>query len=382
MRGKTLVAACLTLINLCGPQFAGPQVTKSEQTSKNAQLSSVIRSGIGFLRASQANDGTFSIKAGPGITALAITGALRCGEPHESPLVVKGLAALETFIKPDGGIYGSGRLKNYETCICIICFVEANKNGKYNKVLTDAKRFVTATQYGGAGDSTSEDVWDGGIGYGEKGRPDLSNTAFMIEALVALETAPNDPAIQAALEFVSRCQNLDSPHNTTEFASKIGDGSFYYTIPKEKVVPADDPDRYSANGGIYGYGTMTYAGYKSMLYAGLGEDDPRVTSALKWITANYSLDINPRMGSAGLYYYYQTFSTALQAAALTKLTDEAGQSHNWRKELTLALAKRQGSDGSWSNENDRWFENDKNLCTSFALLALANCQLPVQEASK
>ncbi len=343
------------------------------QQDASEPLAATIEKGIAYLKANQSDGGTFSIKAGPGITALAITGALRCGEPLDSPMVTKGLKALETFVKPDGGIYGSGRLKNYETCICVICFVEANQSGKYNKILADAKKFLTGNQYGDAGDSITEDVWDGGMGYGEKGRPDLSNTAFMIEALIALESAPDDPAIQAALEFVSRCQNLESEHNQTEFASKIGDGSFYYSIPKEKVRPEEEPERFSPNGGIYGYGTMTYAGYKSMIYAGLSEDDPRVVAALKWISGNYTLDKNPRMGDAGLYYYYQTFSTALQAAALDKINDSNDRPHNWRDELTNALAKRQGPDGSWSNENSRWFENDKNLCTSFALLALANC---------
>lgn len=371
MRWPMLVAIMLTL---CG-QPAYSQVVQDQ----DSELTAVIRSGLNFLKSSQAEDGTFSIEAGPGITALAVTAALRCGESPDSPLVRKGLSALETFVKPDGGIYGSGRLKNYETCIGIICFVEANRNGKYNQVLAKAKEFVTGTQYGSAGDSTSSDVWNGGIGYGEKGRPDLSNTAYMIEALIALEAAPEDPTIQAALEFVSRCQNLASPHNTTEFASKIGDGSFYYMIPKEKIDPSEDEERYSPNGGIYGYGTMTYAGYKSMIYAGLSQDDPRVSAALKWIAANYSLEKNPRMGSAGLYYYYQTFSTALEAARLEQVTDAEGKSHDWRKELVDALAERQGNDGSWSNANSRWFENDKNLCTSFALLALANCQPEVKQ---
>lgn len=371
MRWPMLVAIMLTL---CG-QPAYSQVVQEQ----DSELTAVIRSGLNFLKSSQAEDGTFSIEAGPGITALAVTAVLRCGESPDSPLVQKGLSALETFVKPDGGIYGSGRLKNYETCIGIICFVEANRNGKYNQVLAKAKEFVTGTQYGSAGDSTSSDVWNGGIGYGEKGRPDLSNTAYMIEALIALEAAPEDPTIQAALEFVSRCQNLASPHNTTEFASKIGDGSFYYMIPKEKIDPSEDEERYSPNGGIYGYGTMTYAGYKSMIYAGLSQDDPRVSAALKWIAANYSLEKNPRMGSAGLYYYYQTFSTALEAARLEQVTDAEGKSHDWRKELVDALAERQGNDGSWSNANSRWFENDKNLCTSFALLALANCQPEVKQ---
>ncbi|HBE67147.1 MAG TPA: hypothetical protein DDW52_03260 [Planctomycetaceae bacterium] len=361
--------------------FATVAEASEDKTRSDASRSEVARKGLEFLKSSQADDGTFSIQAGPGITALAITAAIRNGEALDSPMVAKGLEALETFVKPDGGIYGSGRLRNYETCIAILCFVEANRGGKYNKLLADAKKFVVGNQYGSASDSTTDDVWDGGMGYGEKGRPDLSNTAFMIEALIALETAPNDPAIQSALEFVSRCQNLSSEHNTTQFASKIGDGSFFYTIPKDDFDPADDPERFSPDGGIYGYGTMTYAGYKSMLYAGVSEDDPRVVAANKWISNNYTVDMNPRMGSAGLYYYYQTFGKALSAAGVEKLTDSNGDDQDWRVDLLKALAKRQNGDGSWSNKNERWFENDKNLCTSFALLAIASSQ-PSQPKTK
>lgn len=119
---------------------------------------------------------------------------------------------------------------------------------------------------------------------------------------------------------------------------------------------------------------MTYAGYKSMIYAGLTPEDPRVAAALKWISSTYTVDNNPNMGQAGLYYYYQTFSTALEAAKLESINDADNQPRNWREDLAGALAKRQNSDGSWSNENRRWLENEKNLATSFALLALANCR--------
>ena len=263
--------------------FLNQPVVHSQDSAKESfvqtdatQLKETVERGLSFLRQSQAADGTFSIKAGPGITALAITAAIRCGEPIDSPMVSKGLAALETFVKPDGGIYGNGRLTNYETCIGILCFVEANATGKYNKILQDAKKFVTSTQYGGAADTTTaDDIWEGGVGYGGKGRPDLSNTAYMIEALRAVEAGPNDPAIQAALAFVSRCQNLDSEHNKTEFASKVNDGGFYYEIPKEKIEPNKDEEAYTADGGIRSYGTMTYAGYKSMIYAGLTATDPQ-----------------------------------------------------------------------------------------------------------
>jgi hypothetical protein len=37
------------------------------------------------------------------------------------------------------------------------------------------------------------------------------------------------------------------------------------------------------------------------------------------------------------------------------------------------LARRQRDDGAWVNSNQRWFEGDANLSTSFALLALSYC---------
>lgn len=156
----------------------------AKKTSEELRLRTIER-GLQYLRQSQSEDGTLTIKAGPGITALAITAAIRSGEPLDSPMVSKGMAALESFVKPDGGIYGSGRLRNYETCIGILCFAEANRGGKYNTILQNAKRFVKTMQYGVGSDSTGDkdDVWNGGAGYGAQGRPDLSNTAYLIEAL-------------------------------------------------------------------------------------------------------------------------------------------------------------------------------------------------------
>ena len=376
-RFKSLVCFIAATLILFNDSMANSQdfATNSEATTDTQQLLQTIERGLQFLRQSQAADGTFSIKAGPGITALAVTAAIRCGEPLDSPMVSKGLAALESFVKPDGGIYGSGRLTNYETCIGILCFVEANASGKYNSVLQNAKKFVTGMQYGSGSDLISDDdVWNGGVGYGGKGRPDLSNTAYLIEALRALETGPNDPALQAALAFVSRCQNLDSEHNKTEFSSKVNDGGFYYELPKEKIDPTKDEEAYTLDGGMRSYGTMTYAGYKSMIYAGLTASDPRVAAATKWIQNHYSIHDNPGKGQAGVYYYYHTFGAALDAAGNARITDSNGDSHNWRNDLVASLAKRQADNGSWSNSNRRWFEDDNNLATSFAILALANCK--------
>ena len=369
------LATCLSLKAL------PTQAQQAEQVPTEELRKQVVSAGLQFLAEKGQDDkGMFSARVGPGVTALAVTAALRNGKPLDDPLVRKGLTALETFVKPDGGIYGGGRLKNYETCVAMLCFAEANKNGQYNDILKQAKEFVTGIQYG-EGKRSPDDPWYGGVGYGGAERPDLSNTGYFIEALRATETSPDDPAIQRALQFISRCQNLDSPANDTRFAALVDDGGFYYEIPVTEIDPSTSEERFTPDGGLRSYGSMSYTGLKSMIFAGLTSDDPRVKAAVQWIQNHYDVDSNPGMGAAGLYYYYHTFSAALKAAGIQQVKSKDGETHDWREDLVRELASRQNEDGSWANENQRWFENDKNLATTFALLSLAYCDPPQSTAA-
>ena len=119
---------------------------------------------------------------------------------------------------------------------------------------------------------------------------------------------------------------------------------------------------------------MTYAGLKSMIYAGVSLKDKRVKAAVMWIKKNYDLKSNPGLADSGLYYYYHTFAKALDAMGQDVIADKDGKKHNWRAELVNELARRQQKDGSWVNGNARWLEGDKNLVTGYALLALSYCR--------
>ncbi|HEX8201910.1 MAG TPA: prenyltransferase/squalene oxidase repeat-containing protein, partial [Isosphaeraceae bacterium] len=212
-----------------------------------------------------------------------------------------------------------------------------------------------------------DDPFYGGAGYGGKSRPDLSNTAFFMEALRDTGLPADDPSLQKALVFVSRCQNLKGEFNDQPWAGKVNDGGFIYTAANGGTSVAGATD----DGGLRSYASMTYAGLKSMIYAGLGPDDPRVQAAVDFIRRHYSLEENPGLGQAGLYYYYQTFAKALALLGRPTLTDAEGRVHDWRAELSAALARRQAGDGSWVNPSDRFLEGDPNLVTSYGLLALA-----------
>jgi len=327
---------------------------------------------MGFLRVkAQAADGSYAAHAGPGVTAVVTVGILRNGRSPDEPFVARSLKYLEGFIQPDGGIYQSGTLyRNYETCLAITCFARANRDGRYDQVLKNAERFIKGLQWDEAEGHDRTSVYYGGAGYGKHERPDMSNTQFLLEALVAVGNGPEDPAIQKALIFVSRCQNLETEHNTTPFAPKNPDGGIYYTPAAGGYSQALT----TPNGGLRSYGSMTYAGLKSMIYAGVGPDDPRVKAAFEWIRKFYDLESNPGMGNSGLYYYYHTFAKALDATGLDVIEDADGVKHDWRRELREELIRRQRPDGSWINENSRWLEGEPSLVTGYALLALAYCR--------
>ncbi|TWT38910.1 prenyltransferase/squalene oxidase repeat-containing protein [Blastopirellula retiformator] len=337
----------------------------------DADYEAVVSKGVNYLAGKQAADGSYSAQIGIGPTALATLALLEHGRGVNDPQVAKSLAYLEKAVRDDGGIYAAnGRLKNYETCIALICFNKANKDGKYDEVVKNAEQFVRGVQITDTDGVGEEDVNYGGSGYSGKTRPDLSNTAFMVDALVSSGAKEDDEAIQKALIFVGRCQNLESKYNTTKFADKVEDGGFYYT----PAVSGDQGDRGTPNGGLRSYGSMGYAGLKSMIYAGVDKDDPRVEAVLKYVRDNFDVSANPGMGQAGVFYYYQTFAKALDAFGEPTITDAAGVAHDWRKELIAELAKRQQEDGSWVNSNTQWMEGDANLATAFALLALADCK--------
>lgn len=325
----------------------------------------MVAKAYDFLKRNQAEDGSFSAKStGPGVTALVVAGLLRNGYPADDPMVSKGMTFLEKSVKADGGVYDK-RLANYTTSVAVLAFQEANKAGKYNAILKNAAQFLKSLQYG-----DEEGVKTGGVGYGGKDRPDMSNTQFFLDALQAAGLPKDDPAVQRALKFVNRCQNLPGETNDQPFARKTtkdDEGGLTYT-----PLDPDDSRHKTPEGGLRSMGAMTYAGLKSFLYAGVGKDDPRVKGALGWIKRHYTLDENIGMGQAGLYYYYHTFAKAMSALGEPMFEDAKNVKHDWRKELFEALQKRQKSDGSFNNAGDRAFgEADPNLATAFGLLTLS-----------
>ncbi|HVT26381.1 MAG TPA: prenyltransferase/squalene oxidase repeat-containing protein [Lacipirellulaceae bacterium] len=338
------------------------------------KLNDAVNRAADYFKQAQAKDGSFSASSGTGVTSLVGTALLRSGRTPEDPVVAKILKYLESNVHADGGIYQHGsNHKNYETCVAVVCFHEANRDHRYDKLLANAEKVLKKEQWDETEGKDPSDLYYGGAGYGKaNSRPDLSNTSFLVDALHSVGVGKDDPAMQKALIFVSRCQNLESADNTSPFAAKVNDGGFYYTVAAGGSSPAGK----TADGGLRSYGSMTYSGLKSMIYAGVTKDDPRVKAAVGWIEKHYTLDDNPGMGMQGLYYYYHTFAKALAAIGNPELVDSKGKSHDWRDDLADKLIADQKPDGSWVNRAPRWLEGDPNLVTAYALICLSYCREP------
>lgn len=349
----------------------GQAAEASAQDVDLEKLKKIQSTGINYLKNSQLEDGLWTTETVPGISALVTTALLESGVPASDPVVAKALKRLESYIQKDGGIYYSkSNHRNYETCISIMAFHAANEGGRYDKTIKNAEKFLRGLQWDKGEGIESSDTFFGGAGYGGHQRPDLSNTQYLIEALRKAGVKSDDPAIQNALVFVSRTQNLESEYNTTPFAAKINDGGFYYTPAAGGTSQAGK----TPDGGLRSYGSMTYAGLKSMIFAGVDEKDKRVKAATEWIRRHYTVKENPGMGLMGLYYYFHTFAKALDAMQVDEFKDAQGTTHNWRAELVDQLAELQNENGSWTNSQKRWYEADPNLATAYALLALSYCE--------
>ncbi|MCW5765441.1 MAG: hypothetical protein KIT68_05640 [Phycisphaeraceae bacterium] len=282
----------------------------------------------------------------PAITALALRGMMQQpGVDAKDPAVTAAVRYILSFAKPDGGIY-DGMLPSYNTAICLSALAHVD-TPEARKAIGPAQEFLKRSQWGttepvgvgGAGGKEAPTVVDekhpfyGGLGYGNRGRPDLSNLAFAIEAWRESGLPVDDPAFKRAIVFLERCQMIETAGGTTvnpmPYAKGSRQGGFIYaTAENDKTIgqgqsfagtieeSMDDGSKVSR---LRAYGSMTYAGFKSYIYAGLSRSDPRVQAALGWMSRNYTLLENPHMGSDGYYYFLVMFGRAMAASELDLL---------------------------------------------------------------
>jgi squalene-hopene/tetraprenyl-beta-curcumene cyclase len=370
------------LLLLAVPALAKPDAAHEKKADE------AIKKMLAFLRSKQNPDGSWSTRAGPAITSMVVSAMLeQPGIDKDDAHVAKGVAYVLSKVQKDGSIH-DGILQNYNTSICLAMLAKLGNDPKIKEVVENGRKYLKDSQYHeGMKDAKGNPIdknhpWYGGTGYGTGGRPDGSNTHITIEAFMETGSDCKDPEIVAAVEFFTRLQGTK--------ANKAGggivqDGGAVYTpATAEKsdekgkgkggsgageVVDADGKSR------LRTYGSMTYAMFKTYVYAQLPKDDQRVIDAKKWIANNYTVEYNPGMPDAqkwgGYYYYLLTFSRALDANKEDVIVDAKGAKHNWANDLIGHLVKLQKEDGSFANEFDRFMEGDVVMVTAMALTSMS-----------
>ncbi|MFT3784841.1 MAG: terpene cyclase/mutase family protein [Tepidisphaeraceae bacterium] len=397
---RAVICLAVAGFSLCGagtpPAFAESAV-EFKQLSPDAQVQALIDSGLRYLKSQQTEAGTWGDeKTPPAITALALKAFVQ--EPSltaDTDFVKKGYDALLKNQLDDGGIYRN-LLASYNTSICVSS-LSAVEDDRFKPQIDKAVAYLKKLQW--TPDTRPEYVNDqekfkdqqvvkddkdpffGGWGYGGNravsghGRPDMSNAGMVLQALHDARVDASDPSMQRAILFLSRCQNASE---TNDQAWAGNDGGFVYGPAVDKKGESFAGEYTGPDGKrmLRSYGSMTYVGLKSFIYAGLTKDDPRVKAAFDWITKNWSLDENPglKLNNAdaaknGLYYYYQTLAKALHAYGQPTITDAEGETVDWRLALVAKLKELQKEDGSWAGEK-RWMEDNPVLVTSYVVLAL------------
>ena len=371
---KTIATIALSAA-LLAPAGANP----ARYESVRQEVRQAIARGNQWLKTQQKPEGHWDDGQLPAVTALALNATVRDPNIDRSkPLpehIEKGFTWLLAQQKEDGGIYNRG-LSVYNTATAVTALMAAGRED-FHPAVVKARNHLIKNQWDIGTPGETDNPNDGGIGYGSSNEhTDLSNTVLAIEALALSQKVVEDgnfgeqPELnwQAAITFLNRCQNLKET-NDQEWASNDpkNKGGFAYSPFESKAGDEKNPEGRTA---LRSYGSMSYAGLLSFIYAKLSAEDPRVVAVKEWLGKNYTVEENPGMGAQGLYYYYQTMAKALTAANVDQLQLDSGKKADWRTELANKLLSAQREDGSWVNSNGRWMESNPVLVTSYTVLAL------------
>ena len=362
----------------------GVDVEKAKRSALEA-----LEKGVAFLINGQNKEKGFFFYPDCGITllsALAIATSPLRDKYKEN--IQKAIDFALGFLKNDGSVRDERGYVIYKTSLLLSLLCRFARE-KYPKQIEAMKNYLLKAQYWDP--KAAEDWKNGGWGYDEKrkrARADMSNTVFAAEALHDAGVPKDHPVWKRLQVFLTRSQNRTESNNSRvkitegKYAGKTwkpgNDGGFVYgpALTRSDAPPIENPD-----GTITypSYGSMTYAGLLTMVYAFLSKKDGRVLAAWNWCQKNWTLEENPGIserkyagaGNKGLYYYYMTLAKALYHFGEPFITTPDGRKHNWAVELIERLKGLQKEGGFWKNKNPKWCEDQKPIATSYAVQALS-----------
>lgn len=365
-------------------QLSGPETTTSPvPESLQREARAAVDRAVQWLATHQQQGGHWSSPDFPALTALPLWAMLKAGY-SDAHVIDRATAYITSTFNENGSFCREpaeqrkgGGLCNYNTALSIVA-LHATGNPGFIPMIQQGRSFIARTQHFG------DDLYHGGMGYdADTGRPyaDLSNSYLAYEAMRLTESVEDlrretgehaDLDWKAAEQFIARVQNRPESNDQPWASDDPAEAGGFAYKPDSSMAGS-----YTNEAGqirLRSYGSMTYAGLLSFIYASVDKNDPRVQSAYAWSMKNWNVEENPGMGQQGLYYYYQTLAKALSAMGVDIIELENGERVQWRTELITQLISLQKIEpdgtGFWVNAEGRWWEADPTLVTSYTLLAL------------
>jgi squalene-hopene/tetraprenyl-beta-curcumene cyclase len=377
MRTSFVPILALAMMSLSSVRLSAADAsvtTTDKPVTETVHVSDNVRGGLAWLASKQKENGSWSNENFPALTALPLRVFLAVRLPEHESVIQKAVKFISAHIQEDGGIYkksfipGRGGLSTYNTAMCMTALHETGDASMMKTVLA-ARKFVSSSQRPGEGDHA------GGFGYSRGGlfkSTDLINTSQAFEAMRITQSVEDlrpakegrvDIDWKAAQAYLKRVQNAAD-------AGSDQAGGFYY---KPGRSAAGTTTNVAGEVIFRSYGSMTYLGLLSLMYADVSREDPRVRSAFDWATKHWSLDENPGLGGQGMYFFYHVLAKSLSAYGADEFSSKGDRNIRWKAEIVARLDKLKHEDGEtvyWINENGRYWESDPVLVTSYCILAL------------
>ncbi len=356
---------------------------KSTQPLAHKDLKASIERGVHWLLANQNSNGWWSTGDQPAVTALVLTALNK--EPtrrfvrNRPSELARAYDFLLGNVRPDGSIFRVG-LANYNTALSLMALSTA-EDPSFLPVIRKARHYLASSQIDMGEPGRVDTAFDGGVGYGSKYQhSDMNNTLTAIEAMRWSESSlPRDGQASlsdakdldwaAVVSFLQNCQNLPS-HNAAAWVSdNLRDRGGFVYYPGQSMA-GGVTNLATGKVALRSYGSISYAGLLSYIYAKVDKSDPRVSAVVEWLRHNYTLEENPGMGMQGHFYYLHLMTKALTAARIERIRLTDGREVNWRDEVGAKIVGVQKADGCWVNDEPRWWESDKALVTAYGVLTL------------
>lgn len=364
-----------------------PDVPRSANPELHSRMLASYRSAADFLVSQQTPEGAWAHGPvlSPSYTALILS-ALGDAPPELSAPyranIEKGFAYLVATQNDDGSFSeANGLMKTYATSVALMA-MSADPH-EYDNAIRNGQAWLKRHQ-------TDAGFAAGGSGYGDidiknvdglmqpvEKKENMSTSAFAAEAMKATGLPADDPYWDLVARYMRANQNFSETNADKELVAaleaagyRVGDdGGFVYAFGESKA--AADPNDPKV---LRSYGSMTYAGLKVYVYAGLTKDDPEVKAAMGWIRRQFTVERHPgfefdageRPDLQGLFYYYLMMAKCLDACGERPLKLEDGTERDWPVELAEKLLSMQ-KNGAWTNTNSRWYEGDPIMVTAYVL---------------